>query len=122
MRQEFSSNQKPGVNRGITLKRHHKWLLGGFTSIVLIFMITVSIFVYMIYLKQELGYNELDKKISDLNLQTQSNINDLSSSLILTKNDITNLNSQLGDVNREFSSLKASVSEDFSEIIDSAIP
>ncbi len=103
----------------MTLKKHHKWLLGSFTSLVLIFMITISIFTYMIFIRQELNYNILDKKITNLKVETQSNINSLSEGLIETRSE---LESQLGIVQEEFSLLQASGGEDFSGIIENSIP
>ncbi|MBU1252715.1 MAG: trypsin-like peptidase domain-containing protein [Nanoarchaeota archaeon] len=113
---------KQVIHRHITLKKHHVWMAGGFTSIVLILLITLSIFTYMLSVNQKINYNNLNNKISDLNLETQSNINSISGSLLEIKSDVTNLGSQFGVINEEFSSLKASVGEDFSEIIDVVIP
>ena len=111
--------KNPGqVVHHIVIKKHHKWLIGSFTSLVLIFMITISIFVYMIFIKQEVNYNLLDKKITDLKIETQSNINSLSEGLIETKSE---LESQLGIFQEEVDVLKASAGEDFSGIIESAV-
>jgi len=100
------------------LKKHHKWLIGSFTSLILIFMITVSVFTYMIFIRQEFNYNLLDKKITDLKIETQSNINSLSEGLIETRSE---LESQLGIVQEEFGLLKASAGEDFSGIIEDSV-
>jgi S1-C subfamily serine protease len=82
-------------------------------------MITISIFTYMLLIRQELNYNILDKKITDLKLETQSNVNSLSEGLIETKSE---LESQLGIVQGEFDILKASAGEDFSGIIETSVP
>lgn len=111
-------NHRPIVHHHIVLKRHHKWIIGSFTSIIILFMITISVFTYMIYIKMEVNNNLLDKKILDLSAETQSNINSLSEGLMKTKGE---LESQLGIVQQEFGSLKASVGEDFSGIIDTAV-
>lgn len=103
----------------MALKKHHKWLIGSFTSLILIFMITVSVFTYMIFIRQELNYNLLNKKITDLKIETQSNINSLSEGLIETRSE---LESQLGIVQEEFGLLKASAGEDFSGIIENSVP
>ena len=100
------------------LKKHHKWLIGSFTSLILIFMITISVFTYMIFIRQELNYNLLNRKITDLKIETQSNINSLSEGLIETRSE---LESKLGIVQEEFSLLKAIAGEDFSGIIEDSI-
>lgn len=100
------------------LKKHHKWLIGSFTSLVIIFMITISIFIYMIFIRQELNYNLLDRKIIDLKIETQSNVNSLSEGLIETRSE---LESQLGIVQEEFSLLQASAGEDFSGVIEDSV-
>ena len=46
------SQPQPTVHH-IVLKRHHKWLIGSFTSLVLIFMILISIFTYSIFTRME---------------------------------------------------------------------
>lgn len=92
------------------LQKHHKILIGGFTSIVIIFMIVSGILLYTLYVKQEINYNSLDEKIQD----TQSKISDLSENLILTKQNL--------EANQEeLNLLKASASSDFSGIIESSI-
>lgn len=103
----------------MVLKKHHKWLIGSFTSLVIIFMITVSVFTYMIFIRQELNYNLLNRKITDLKIETQSNINSLSEGLIETRSE---LESKLGIVQEEFGLLKASAGEDFSGIIENSVP
>ena len=115
-------SERPTANHQITLKKHHKWLLGGFTSIIVIFMIVMSIFTYMIFVKQEVNRQQLENQINDLALETQSNINSLSEGLIATNEGLNELSSEVGGINEEFSSLKASVGEDFSGVIDEIIP
>ncbi len=100
------------------LKKHHKWIIGSSSFIILIFMITIGVFTYSIYIKQELNYNLLNKQIANLKVETQSNINSLSEGLIETRNE---LESQLGIVQEEFSLLQASAGEDFSGVIENAI-
>ncbi len=111
-------SSRPTTHHHITLKRRHKWLIGSFTSLVIIFMVTISVFAYMIFAKQELNYNLLNKEIKDLKIETQTNINTLSEGLIQTKEEV---NSKLGIISEEFVLLKASAGEDFSGIIDEVI-
>jgi len=113
---------RPIVHHHITLKRHHKWLIGSFTTIVFLFMIIMSIFVYMMFIKQEVNYNALDRKINNLDKEMQSNINALSEGLIATNEDLKKLGLNIGTITNEFDLLKASVGEDFSGIIDTIVP
>ncbi|MDP3987396.1 MAG: trypsin-like peptidase domain-containing protein [Nanoarchaeota archaeon] len=122
MFKKSSRQYKPIVHYQITLKRHHKWLIGSFTTIIILFMIIMSVFIYMIFIKQEVNYQALDKKINGLRIETQTNINSISDSLISTKEDLNELGSSIGIINKEFDLLKASVGEDFSGIIGLIIP
>ena len=106
----------------VQLKRHHKWIIGSFTSLILILMITLSIFTYTIFVRQELYYKIFDKQINELRLETKSDIGSLSEGLILIKEEIKQTSSQLGIIYEEFNYLKASVGEDFSGIIETVIP
>ena len=105
----------------MALKTHHKWLIGSFSSLVIIFMVTTSIFTYTIFVRQELNYNNLDKKITLLKLETNVSITELSTNLVETKEDLNFLNSEFGVIGQEFDILKASAGEDFSGIIEDAI-
>ncbi len=96
------------------LKRHHKWIIGSFSSLIIIFMITISVFTYLAFAKQELNYNLLDQRIINLQTETQSNINTITENILQTKEE-------LGVIGKEFSVLKATAGEDFSGIIDEAI-
>jgi serine protease Do len=68
----------------------------------------------MIFIRQELNYNLLNREITDLKIETQSNINSLSDTLIQTRKE-------LGVIGEEFDLLRASTGEDFSGIIESAV-
>lgn len=102
----------------MALKRHHKWLIGSFGSIVIIFMISSGALTYLLLVKQEYNFEKLNQKIEDLQLDTQSKINDLTESLIQT-NEI--LDKEVGSLSLELDLLKASASADFSGIIENAI-
>jgi S1-C subfamily serine protease len=115
------SNKKIKNHHVIVIKRHHKWLIGGFTTIVLIFMITISIFTYSLLVRFEVSYDILDKKIQDLRKETISGINILSEGIIETKKDIKEIESKVGILGEEFSVLKASTTDDFSGIINQSI-
>jgi S1-C subfamily serine protease len=102
----------------MALKRHHKWIIGSSGFIIIAFMVIIGVFTYSIYIKQEVNYNLLNKKMDDFKIETQSNINSLSEELIETKSE---LESQLGTFQEEVDVLKASAGEDFSGIIESAV-
>ena len=114
--------QRPIVHHHIVLKPHHKWILGGAGTVVIVLLITLSIFTYTSYVKEELNYRTLNQKLSDLQKETQNNINSLSSSLLDTNNKINSISSDVGNISQQFSKLKASASDDFSSIIETSIP
>ena len=114
-------NQRPIVHHHIVLKPHHKKIIIGGSSLVIIFMITISIFTYMMFVKQELNYNSLDKKITDSKIETQAAINSLSDEFIQSRGEVQNISASLGIIHEEFGLLKASVGADFSGIIDKAV-
>lgn len=115
------SKTKTLVKPTTGLKKHHKWMIGSFSSIVFIFMITSGVFMYTLFVKQNLEYNDLSKQIEE----TQSNINTLTESLMQTKSTleqtITSLDLKVGSITEEVDVLKNSAGEDFSGIIESAI-
>jgi len=103
------------------MKKHHKIILGGFSTIVLIFMIISSILLNGLIVKQQINHNQLTEQISKLDLQTQEKINELAISIIETNHDIEILETGFSSVNEEISYLKAETKEDFSGIIQEAI-
>ncbi len=103
------------------LQRHHKIIIGGLGSLLIIFVIANSIFLYWTYVKQDMNYNELTQKIDSLQDDSQSKFNELSDNLLTTKNDLKSLGSQIGSLDEELTNLKASASSDFSGIIEDAI-
>lgn len=103
---------KPG------LKRHHKILIGSFGSLIIIFMIVISILLYLLFVNLSLNYENLDKKITALQTDTNSKINDLTTSIIQT-NEALDL--ELGSLSEELSLLQASAGEDFSGIFEQAV-
>lgn len=102
----------------MALKRHHKWLIGSFSSIVIIFMIASGFFTYLLLINQEYNFEKLNQKIENLQMDTQSKINDLTESLLQT-NEI--LDAEVGLLGQELDLLKASTSADFSGIIENVI-
>ena len=97
------------------MKRHHKWAIGGFGTIVVIFMVVSGILLNGVIVKQTVDYNTLNNKIDSLQADTQSKLNDLTENIIATQSTIE-------QSQEEINLLKASAGEDFSGIIEDAIP
>ncbi len=102
----------------MALKRHHKIIIGSFSSLVIIFMIVGSIFVYTLFMKQNIDYSTLNNKITKVEGETQSQINVLAESLMETQELAEESQEAL---QLELDLLKASAGEDFSGIIDDVI-
>jgi S1-C subfamily serine protease len=102
----------------MALERHHKFMIGGFSSVVIIFMIVVSVLGYMIFVKQNLNYNSLNQKITNLQADTQSQLNILTENIMQTQ---TSVKKTQESIQQEITLLKASAGEDFSGIIENAI-
>lgn len=110
------------------LKKHHKWMIGSFTTLVVIFMITTGILLNAIIVNQALNHNEISNRVTNLQLESQSKFNDLTSSVIkleksfnLIEQDLYETQGILEQNQQELNELKASVDDDFSGIIENAI-
>ena len=110
------------------LKKHHKWMIGSFTTLVIIFMITTGILLNAIIVNQALNHNEISNRVTNLQLESQSKFNDLTSSVIkleksfnLIEQDLYETQGILEQNQQELNELKASVDDDFSGIIENAI-
>src|SRR3990167_10403868 len=77
-----SESSRPIVHHHIVLKPHHRKLIIGGSSLVVIFMIVISVFTYMTFVRQELNYGLLNKKISDIQKSAQTQIDEMSSTLL----------------------------------------
>jgi S1-C subfamily serine protease len=100
------------------LKKHHKWIIGSFSTIVVIYMIVSGFLFFSIFAKQQINYNELKSGITDIN----SKISELTTNVISTQEGLSSLGSQVGTIDEQFSLLKASAGEDFSGIIERVVP
>ncbi|MFH1327168.1 MAG: trypsin-like peptidase domain-containing protein [archaeon] len=109
------------IKNTIGLKKHHKIMIGSFSTVVIIYMVVTAIMLNGIIVKQTVNHNELSDRINEIQQDTQSKINELTDNLMNTNQEITSLGVQLGSIDEEFSSLKATVGEDFSGIIEDAI-
>lgn len=103
------------------LKRHHKWIIGGFSTIVLVYMIVTAILLNGAIIKQELNYNDISQKINDVQVsqtETQSKFSVLTENLIETQHSLNLINESLKS---EIKQIKASTSDDFSGIIEDSL-
>ncbi|MFA5072117.1 MAG: trypsin-like peptidase domain-containing protein [Candidatus Pacearchaeota archaeon] len=105
----------------MALEKNHKIIIGSVSSLLILFMLLTSIFMYTLFLKQNQDYNELSNKIENLKTETESQFGELSDSVLETKESLTSLGLQVGSIDNEIDNLKASVSSDFSGIIEDAI-
>jgi len=105
----------------MTLKRHHKIIIGSISSLLILFMITSSVFTYLIFIKQTAADLVLENKIDSLQADTQTKFNELTKSVLETEDELKNLGSQIGSIDEEISNLKTSTSADFSSVIEDAI-
>lgn len=103
------------------LKKHHKIMIGSFSSILIIILIANSIFIYILYGQLQINYNNLKGELSELKVDTQMQFNQLSETLTETQGDIENLDTQISSIDDKFDKLKASVSADFSGIIEDVV-
>ena len=97
------------------LQKHHKIMIGSFTSVIIIFMITSSVLIYFSLLK----IDSLTAQVKENQLDTQSKINELTDNIMQTKESLTLLNKSFKS---EITELKASASADFSLVIEKSIP
>ena len=84
-------------------------------------MIISGILLNTILAKQNLNYNLLNNKLTELQTDTQSKFNELTTSVLHAQEELNSLGSQIGTIDEEFDLLKASASADFSGIIEDAI-
>jgi serine protease Do len=103
------------------MKRHHKIILGGFSTLIVISLIIIAILLNGVILKQNLENAALDQKISRLQNDTNGKINELATGLIETRqslnSELVGINQNLNTTNAKLSELKAQAGSDFSEVI-----
>lgn len=105
----------------MALKKHHKIIIGSFSSFLIIVIVVNSLFIYFLYGQLQLSYNQVETDIQNLKEDTQGKLNELTTSILQTKEDLKSIDSQLGSIDKEFNLLKASTSSDFSGIIEEAV-
>jgi S1-C subfamily serine protease len=102
----------------MALKKHHKIILGTGGSVLIIFMIVVGVLTFTLFTRQEYNRNLLENQIEELQADTQGKINELTEVIIKTQTSVSSINDSF---NMELADIKATATEDFSEIIDDAI-
>ena len=106
------------------LKKHHKWIAGGFGTVVLIYMVVSIILISGLAVKQTSDSNRLTNDINKLQADTQNKLNELTENLLSVKEDVRQTKKNLTDIEtirEEFNLLKASTGEDFSGIIENSV-
>jgi len=103
-------------------------MIGSFSSFLIILLISNSVFIYLLYGQLQLSYNKIESDINNLKIENQRRFNEITDSLLQTKEDITiietglqSVDIQISSIGKEFNELKASVSSDFSGIVEDAI-
>ena len=108
----------------IVLRKHHKWMIGGISAVVAIYMIISIILISGLAVKQTSDYSKLTDEVNKLQADTQSKLNELTESLLSAKEEIRQTKenlTEIGTIRKEFDLLKASTGEDFSSIIDESL-
>ena len=100
------------------LEKHHKILIWSSSTLATIFMVTVSIFLYLLYVRVNVNNETLNDKITQTQKEADSKISELTSSIRQTNNLVE---SKFGSISKELNLIKATASEDFSGIIDDSI-
>lgn len=103
------------------MKRHHKVIIGGFSSLVLASILVIAILLNGIIVKQNLENTQLKDQIYKLQTSANGKINELAQSTIETKRSISLLDENLTNTNNQISKLKIKASEDFSELTKTSI-
>jgi len=96
-------------------------MIGGFSTFLICVLIANSLFIYFLYGQLQFSYNRVEADIKDLKEDTQSKLNELTTTLLKTEEELNLLGSQIGSIDNEINLLKSSTSADFSGIIEDAI-
>jgi len=100
----------------MTLKTHHKVMIGSFSALVLIYIVASSLFMYLMFTKITLLEQTTNNQLLEIRTDTQSKLKDVSETL-LSKVEQNEKETQL-----QIEQLKATTSTDFSEVIDQVLP
>lgn len=109
----------------MSLERKHKIMIGSFSTLIIIFFVVNSIFLYILFVKLDIQYNSLNKQLDALDADTQSKISQLTSNLVEVQENLGKTQESLSSLNssikNEINNLKASTSSDFSGVIEDSI-
>jgi len=107
------------------MKRHHKIILGSFSTLVILSIVVIAILLNGVIVKQNLENIKLNKQINKLENNTNEKINELVTQILNTKitlnSKLTNLNDNLITTNNQISKLKVEAGGDFSGIIKKSL-
>jgi len=107
------------------MKKHHKIILGSFSTLVVVSLIVIGILLNGIIIKQTIENNQLNQRISQLEKETDGKVNELAVEIINTKDslnmELINLNQDLMSATEQISKLKVESGEDFSGVIEKVI-
>jgi S1-C subfamily serine protease len=115
----MQSRYQPPQQQHFILKKHHKIFIGSFTTVVIVYMIIMAILVNGIIVKQTINNKDVNKRLDELQADTQTKLNDVSINMLQLQKTILSLNKS---VESQINLLKASTSQDFSGIIEQSIP
>lgn len=105
----------------MTLKKHHKWIIGSFSSLVIIVLIVYGVLINGLIVKQQINHNEVSNRIDGVQADTQTKMNELTESIMEINSGLEETKTTLEKNQAELTQLKASASSDFSGIIEDAI-
>ena len=118
----MANKELPSKVTHVMIKRKHKIIIGGFSTLILVYMIVTGVLLYIMFIKITVTESALTDQISQNQLETQSKINELTDSITETKKDLNEqISSEVGSLNNELNELKASASSDFSGVIEEVI-
>ena len=107
------------------LQRHHKIMIGSFSSLLIVLLIANSIFIYFLYGQIQMSYSKLEEEITELKIDTQSKLNEITDNIVITQESVKIVEMSVENINQSFKSqinvLKASASADFSGVIEDAV-
>ncbi|MBU2612115.1 MAG: trypsin-like peptidase domain-containing protein [Nanoarchaeota archaeon] len=107
------------------MKRHHKVIIGSFSTLVIISIVAIAILLNGIIVKQNIENAALKSQISQLQNLTEEKINEIATEVIDTKkvlgDEIYSLNLNIESTTERINKLQIQSGEDFSGIIENVI-
>ena len=107
------------------MKRHHKVIIGSFSTLVIVSLVVIAILLNGIIVKQNIENSYLNQRISQLEDETDGKVNELAVEIINTKSsldmELININQNLMSATEQINQLKVESGEDFSGVIEEVI-